>query len=319
MIAGKGRSGTTWLAQIMNSYEHCSYKHEPFLGQKSTAYNRWRDDLLTGDIDELSARFDALCLSCVHGVDQPPFPPKPLRPQNPQVLRALYAMGRRLPLLRFLYEWYGRPRFGPEDSILIKEVNFPNELLARLCQAIQPELVAIVRNPFGNLASHFTGVEKGYFGQLDPADVGRVRELLGGPGLEDLAAYADGLDGMSLPAFEALRWRIQNEPLVAFARGYERGQVIVYEDLCAAPHETAARIFEGVGWTFGDATREWIDASISGERHERSERRAYFSVFRDPRASASKWREQLGSAEQEEIAPVVRHSPLASLWKDLPL
>ena len=34
MIAGKGRSGTTWLAQIMNSYEHCSYKHEPFLGQK---------------------------------------------------------------------------------------------------------------------------------------------------------------------------------------------------------------------------------------------------------------------------------------------
>ena len=101
MITGKGRSGTTWLAQIMNSYEHCSYKHEPFLAQKSTGFNRWCEDLPSGEIDELRRRFDALCRSCVHGVDQPPFPPKPLRPQDPRVLHALYSAGRRVPWLRF--------------------------------------------------------------------------------------------------------------------------------------------------------------------------------------------------------------------------
>ncbi len=38
LIAGPGRSGTTWLGQIMNTYEHCCYKYEPFLPSKSTPY-----------------------------------------------------------------------------------------------------------------------------------------------------------------------------------------------------------------------------------------------------------------------------------------
>ena len=40
MITGKGRSGTTWLAQILNSCGHCTYEHEPFLAQKSAGFNR---------------------------------------------------------------------------------------------------------------------------------------------------------------------------------------------------------------------------------------------------------------------------------------
>jgi hypothetical protein len=38
LVLGKGRSGTSWLAQILNTYEHASYKHEPFLGEKRTLY-----------------------------------------------------------------------------------------------------------------------------------------------------------------------------------------------------------------------------------------------------------------------------------------
>ena len=149
-LTGRGRSGTTWLGQIMNTYEYCCYKYEPFLPLKSTPYSQWRDDLIHGNAEDMRLRFDALSLNCYHQVDMPPFPAKIFRSQNPQILHLLYGLGTRIEGLRFIYEWYGRTPLSSESPVLIKDVNFPNALLPPLIKALHPDIIAMIRNLYSH-------------------------------------------------------------------------------------------------------------------------------------------------------------------------
>lgn len=319
LITGKGRSGTTWLAQILNTYVHCVYKHEPFLRSKPSPWLDIRNDLERVDVGTLRQRYEKVARSAVHGVDQPPFPPKSVRHQNPKVMHALYGLGNRVPKLKKLYEVYGRPHMHEDADVLIKDVNFPNELLPKLCDVLDPWLVPIVRNPFANIASHLKGVEKGYFAEITDADRARVGELIDAQDDASLKSYRDRLQTLTTLQFEAVRWRLQVEPLIDFSRQWPRSRLVVYEDLCADPMGQTEQLFSFLGWRMKDSTREFIEASTSGPQDERNTEREYYTVFRDPRKSMNKWRQQLSSAQQEEIASVFRDSPHTGLWKDLPI
>ena len=320
VITGKGRSGTTWLAQILNHHPGCCYKHEPFPEWKRTPYTQWKRDL-AGDEPpaELRSRFDAICRACHHAVDLPPYPDKDFARGSPRVLHFLHGLGTRVPALRGLYEAYGRPRLPEDGEILIKDVNFETQLLPRLCAVLDPVLLAAIRNPFANVASHLAGVAKGIFGSDREHDAARAREVIEAPGGEPFRAWLPELAKMPDAMFEALRWRIQVEPLVAVAEAQPRGRVVVYEDLCEDPLGESEAIFAFIGWELGPAVRAFIEASISGEDRGADARRAYFSVYRDPRQSLHKWRDQLDAQQQREIADVMRDSPLRDRWRDLPL
>ncbi|PSO55906.1 MAG: hypothetical protein BRC40_04430 [Cyanobacteria bacterium QH_8_48_120] len=325
LIAGPGRSGTTWLGHILNTYQHCSYKHEPFLPSKSTPYNQWRNDLNSGDIEELRSRFQSLCRDCYFEIDQPPpgksfrRPAKSFRRQNPQLLRLLYGLGKRIDPIKNLYEWYGRANLSEQTPVLIKEVNFPNELLPRLCEVLQPHLIAIIRNPFANIASYFKGVELSLFGQARPRKIASLRKDIDSPSGQHLWKYREQLEQMSLAQLEAVRWRVQVEPLVEYARTYEPSLVVLYEDLCADPHGKTAEIFEFLGWELTPVTSNFINQSISGERSLPKTSKAYYSVYRDPQESLSKWKTQLTAEQKADIASVIRESPLQDFWSDIPL
>jgi hypothetical protein len=320
LLTGRGRSGTTWLGQILNTYEHCSYKYEPFLPSKSTPYYKWRDDLIRGSAEDMRLRFDSLCLGCYHQVDMPPFPPKSFRSQNPKLLHLLYGLGTRIKGLRFIYEWYGRSPLSSQTPILIKDVNFPNELLPPLVDALHPDLIAVVRNPFSNIASYFKGVELGLFDSKESkAQAENLIKAIKASGQEQLFKYCDILDGMSMTKLAAVRWRLQVEPLVKYAEAYDRGLVVVYDDLCQDPHGKVAEIFNFLGWKLESATQDFINASTSGEANQSKDSKAYYSVYRDPRESLSKWKKQLTKEQVADIASVVSDSPVKDLWSDLPL
>lgn len=318
LITGKGRSGTTWLAQILNTYVHCSYKHEPFLASKPSPWLDLRRDLESKSTDELRRRYETLARSAVHGVDQPPFPDKSVRHQDPRVLQALYGLGNRVSQLKKLYELYARPHMHEDADVLIKDVNFPNELLGRLCEVLQPRLVPIVRNPFANIASHLKGVEKGYFTEVSDQDLRRVGELIDDHGGESLTQYRDRLGKLTTLQFEAVRWRLQVEPLIEFAKSYEPCYLVVYEDLCTDPMGKTEEMFAFLDWRMKPSTRDFVEASTSGPKKERTSEREYYTVFRDPLKSMNKWREQLSAEQQDEIASVFRDSPHKALWTDLP-
>jgi hypothetical protein len=319
LILGKGRSGTTWLAQILNTYEHCSYKHEPFLNKKSTDYNEWLSEIELGSTEELSRRFESMCRGCYHDVDMPPFPPKSFRWQNPKLLHLLYGTSKRIPALKPIYHWYGRSALTTQTPVLIKDVNFPQELLPRLSDVLEPHVLAVVRNPFSNISSYLKGVELSLLGQGEKPKLEKVRQALQKPVNQAFHHYLDRLDTLSIAQVEALSWRIQVEPLVEFARSYDRGMVVVYEDLCNDPMGKTAEIFDFVGWELGKPTREFIDRSISGAQTSSKSPQSYYSVYRDPRQSLSKWKTQLSAEQIEDIASMIRESPVRDLWSDLPL
>jgi hypothetical protein len=318
LILGKGRSGTTWLAQILNSYEHCSYKHEPFLPKKRTSYNQWLETIETENPDTLHQQLDVLCRGCNWEVDMPPFPPKSFRRQNTSVLHGLYGLGKRVNALKFMYEWYGKSPLTPEHSVLIKDVNFATAKLSSLCNAIDPHVLLVVRNPFGNIASYLKGIELNLMGSRKPNNFENTRQFLDSPEGEPFAQYRDRLDSMSLTQFEALRWRIEVEPVVEFAKTSNRSFVVVYEDLCADPHGKAAEIFDFIGWQLEQPIHDFIDRSISSGQPT-DPKKAYYSVYRDPQQNALKWKTQLTREQIADIASVICDSPLVDLWQDLPI
>jgi Sulfotransferase domain len=318
LILGKGRSGTTWLAQILNSYEHCSYKHEPFLPKKRTGYNQWLNTIETETPDILHQQLDALCRGCDWEVDMPPFPPKSFRRQNASVLHGLYGLGKRMNALKFMYEWYGKSPLTPETPVLIKDVNFATAKLSSLCHAIDPHVLFVVRNPFGNIASYLKGIELNLMGARSQRNFENTRQFIESPEGEAFVQYRDRIDSMSLAQFEALRWRIEVEPVVEFAKTCDRCFVVVYDDLCADPHRKTAEIFDFIGWQLGQPTRDFIDRSISSGQPS-DPKKAYYSVFRDPQQNALKWKTQLTREQIADIASVICDSPLVDLWQDLPL
>ena len=229
----------------------------------------------------------------------------------------ILRIGTRAPPLKGVYEWYGRPRTDARTWVLIKEVNFPNERLSRLHEVLRPRLIPIIRNPFANIASHLKGVEMRIFAPRSEADIERVRKLIDMPGGEVWAEYRDRLGEMPIAAFEALRWRIQCEPLVAITQKLGPCHLVVYEDLCADPYAQSAIVFAFLGWEFGESTRIFLKASVAGPRSTSSPRRAFFSVYRSPEESLAKWEKQLSREQVSEIRTVISASPLARLWPDL--
>lgn len=319
LIVGPGRSGSTWLGQIANNYHNCIYKYEPFLASKQTPYSVWKQNLDSQNIQKLRDDFWSLCCSCNYEVDLPPFTPKSFRKQKKAILRFLYGMGKKTELFQHLYQAYGRPQLTKDTAVLIKDVNFPNRLLPRLCEVLQPHLIGLIRNPFANIASYIKGVELSLFAREHSQQVARLEQLLRSPEGQHLAQYRGRLKDMSVAQFEAVRWRFQVEPLAAYIRSHEQSLLVVYEDLCADPQGKVAEIFDFVGWQLDQNVLDFIARSTAAKTQNAKSAKAYYSVYRDPKQSMSKWKTQLDEQQQADIASIICDSPLKNLWSDLPL
>ena len=313
VVLGKGRSGTTWIGQILNSSSRCVLKFEPFNPPKASPYRDWLLSFDQKNDEELHSQWQALARTAIHNVDYPPFQRKRCRSQNPWLLRCTWQLGKLMPKLRPVYEWYGKPNFRRGGALLIKQVNFPNEQLDRFCNVTGCHLISVVRNPYGSVASILRYATE----PVSESDYAGVRELLRLPGYERYRKYDDKLEEMSRPAFEALRWRIQNEPLVEHTRGLSHGMVVVYEDVCQQPFAWTRTMYEFVGWPFENRVERALTRMTAGENPGLFNRRKRYTVYRDPKQSKDKWRIELSQQQKTAIKNVVDESPILDLWPGL--
>ena len=321
VLLGRGRSGTSWIGQILNRYPGCHYKYEPFNRDKPAAYRDWLAELPAGDDDDMRERFDALMRGCDHNVDYPPFVTKPCRRQPRALLRLAWQAGKVVPPMRGLYEWYGCPSYRPGDWALIKQVNFPNEHLDRLAAVLDPHLLAIVRNPFASVSSTFRFTPDEPSGPLrTEASVARVVELLPSVarfGVPQLSA--EELWRISEAAFEAVRWRVQSEPLADFARRTPHGLLMTHEHFARDPETAARRAFDFFGWPFDASVSAFLQATTSGEKSRpgASAAKRQHSIHRDPGDTVRRWRRDLTDEQVADIRSIVAGSELLQLWPGL--
>jgi hypothetical protein len=103
-----------------------------------------------------------------------------------------------------------------------------------------------------------------------------------------------------MPVVERLAWRwvIFNELAAEDTLGEPRNRVLYYEELCAAPETVTRALFKfcALGWS--EQTAQFLRSSTTRSRDD------YYSVFKDPLASAWRWQAELSAEDAAIVAHV---------------
>jgi hypothetical protein len=315
LIAGTGRSGTTWLAKLLDASPQVLYRNEP---------DNWHgvpwfkdipsrvDPLPENDVfREPFARGIERCLSthCLQYVPPPSFRKDFQRNglfwSVDVGLRAMRKLGLGdgpiLEMPRFAF------RQNPRAVHLVVKSVISNLRLAWIHQQFPDyRLVLIIRHPGGYLSSSLRVHPKG-----DVDGFGRRSRLDGTllpfprPEFERYAeAYANGTDFER----ELIYWIVANEtPLIALANSPAL-KVVVYEELCAEPERVLREVYEHCRIPFGESTLRFLRASTS--EHQSDD----YGVFKDPKRVAWQWREEIDARQREMIESHLAGTRLAQFW-----
>lgn len=317
LILGSPRSGSTWLAKILDTHPSVLYLHEPFARLRHTPLGPLIRRLTEGG--GLSAAERAELLDGVshpfHAAVRPPFFPKDYTAQPAWLIHAAWSAAKMT--------GRGLGRFQrwavPEDSrfdLLIKEVDWQGRVEAMIAGLRPDRVIFIFRHPCGVVASRLRGLKMGVIHGHDrrqwvAAYRGRF-ELLGLTE-EDVLA-------MEPHEFYALDWVLLNEEYLRAAEKHGAATVI-FKNLCERPLEEAARLFAHLGWELPRQTegyvrasrrtlwRDWFWRWVGGRRH-------YYDLHREPTDATGNWRETLSARERRDILNIAASFRRMDFWAD---
>ncbi|MEZ5934205.1 MAG: sulfotransferase [Alphaproteobacteria bacterium] len=312
-VMGLGRSGTTFLAKLIDSSPNVLYRHEP-------------DAVLPTDMPSLICRKDlehhlpkarayveamAACRRVRANGHLPVFS-KAFRSRvgnlafRPMVLSTKLARNLRLSLPDRMPDLIN----GEHGDMLclIKSVSALGR--ARLFAEAHPAMVSIhiLRHPCAVIASARVGIEKGVMG---------AKVFLNALFAQEESAnypysFAD-LENASYEEQAAYRWMLMNDKAasdMAGAPGYLR---IRYEDLCTEVDRVSRQIFDHLGLAFDAQTARFI-RDISRLPEDGTAETGYFRIKRPILSGIDKWKTQMRADDVARIRDVVSHSPLGRAY-----
>ncbi|MHC5064240.1 MAG: sulfotransferase domain-containing protein [Planctomycetota bacterium] len=306
-IFGTGRSGTTWLGEIVNTHPDVVYRFEPFHRlQAVEAIKRASETIDTDSFadSEVAAIYD--CLLPAHPLtDKPPFNPKSYRSNFAK--KQLWTLSRLIPQAIHAYRALYSPRGTP--PLVFKEVALES-LMKRLLERTSIPIAYIVRHPCGMVNSVTRGQQQGVM----PTGRHTVLDSLMSkhdPAMAD--RYTPQLDALNLYEKNALLWRIDVEQSLAAARNSSQALVVIYEELCTDCLSTSMRVFEHLDLEFMSTTREFIENLYSMKPKPKKGswspfRKQYFDVFKNPSDIKDRWKQQLPEEERGKILAIVSDS-----------
>jgi len=318
ILLGMPRSGTTWLGKLFDSHPDTLYLHEPdsyrpFSGLPllvgPLAGEKERQELREFVATLPASRSTKVCGSL------PLFRKRYLSLPR-YVWRRCAVLGAKFGA-RLLGEFpvldVMRPRDAAGDVYLVwKSIESVGR--AGLLAAALPEarLIFEIRHPCGCIASIRRGERQGKFSAEDSIsnDFGLMSLLL-----ETEAAHRRGLTLDDLRAAHpierlAWQWLLFNEKALQELESYNNALVVRYEDLCAQPLECTQRLFEFASLSWDIQTEHFISSSTQDEKKD------FYSVFKNPGHTASKWKEELTDTEIGMIRKVIAGSRAGALYFD---
>lgn len=308
LLFGMPRSGTTWLGKIFDSHPLVLYRHEPDTWQRLTdvpivagrVTTPTHETRLRAFVDSLPAmRADRVCGK------------RPLFPKSYATRLAV----RRYAVASLLHKGLARaglgsdppvppqPGHGKDYRLAWKSIESLGRLGLMLDSLPDARSVHIVRHPCGYVASVLRGEAAARFDHNAAAADFPIYEMLSRtPPAQRRGLTLDRFRDM--PAVERLAWRwvIFNEFAAEDTAGDPRNRVLYYEELCAAPEPVTRTLFEFCGLAWSEQTAQFLRSSTTRSRDD------YYSVFKDPLASAWRWQTELSAEDAAIVARVTADS-----------
>ena len=314
-LLGAARSGTTWLAKILDSHPDVLYRHEPDIDRR--APNGLPPVV---EADEVAAHFEAgrayfqglLDVRTVKAVGSLPVFPKRWDLPFSRSARAAIVYGVkaacRLPGLGRRLRRAALPGFGvPRREGIVPLIKSVSQLgRAALLVAAMPEarFLLVVRHPCGQVDSQLRGLAVAAF-----EDSASMNEL---PAVRDPRRF--GVDPETFPALSlaerlAWGWRISNTLALEALADNPRAKVLRYEDVCADPMAHARAMLDFLGLPWHPNVERFVRASTAEDRSAR-----YFSIMRNSAEAPNRWRTSLPEETQRLVLRTASGSPPGRLF-----
>jgi len=308
LLFGMPRSGTTWLGKIFDSHPAVLYRHEPdtwqrltdvpiVAGRSSTPIHEACLQAFVGSLPAMRA--DRVCGK------------RPLFPKSYATRSAV----RRYAIASILYKGLARaglatdpptppqPADGKDYRLTWKSIESLGRLGLVLESLPDARSVHIVRHPCGYVASVLRGEAAARFDHNAAAADFPIYEMLSATAPARRRELT--LDRFRLmPVVERLAWRwvIFNELAAEDTAHEPRNRVLYYEELCASPESVTRALFDFCGLSWSGQTAQFLHSSTTRSRDD------YYSVFKDPLASAWRWQAELSTEEAAMVARVTADS-----------
>lgn len=309
LVVGAPRSGTTWLAKILDSHPDTLYRHEPDEVIASPA---------TLDATEVLPLLRAWSLDrSLRTTTKRPFFQKSWQSPVQRMLRAGLAYGlsaaTRVPGLRSVLRAATLGDFGNSDRarLVIKTVRW-SEGVGTVARALPgSRVVVILRNPCGQIHSVMRGVQQRRFELREsgamPLDQERAMAVAATYGVGDA-------EFLKLPpaAMYAWGWVAFNEAVVRTIADLPNVRVVLYEELCARPEAVSRDVLGFADLPWDHQTADFVARSSRGPGEG-----GYYDVFQNAAQAATRWRAELSTQDKAAIRDVVARTALATHWPDL--
>lgn len=189
-------------------------------------------------------------------------------------------------------------------SVVWKSIESTGRLGVIVRVAEQCRAIHILRHPCGYAASVLRGESGGKFTDSEPSseDYDLLKLLLETRQAGNHGLTLEALQRMTPIERLAWRWALFNEKAMDDIQELERCMTVCYEDLCVAPEAVSRQLFNFAGLSWNSQTEQFIRQSTAGENF------SYYSVFKDPRRSANKWRQQLTGEDIERVLNITRQT-----------
>lgn len=297
ILAGSGRSGTSWLGSILSSYEKAEYFYE------ITAF----PGLDFGAPELMRVKYPL-----THAWSaRPGWVAKAER--DILKLRRRWGPGKagaQRSLRVFPDQFFVKDRPDVELHKVVTLFGFAmrrEELAARYGSRLK--VVHLIRNPFAQIASEL---------KIDARDPqrakkhfrDRVGQILAEPALEMYHECSREALGRDWVFQMALVWRVSNELLLRDR--LLNKTLVTYERLCREPHRVVEELFEFLGWPLSEQTRRYVDETSAVEASEAES--GLFSLRKNADESLNRWREELGEGAYRTALDALAASELMQLW-----
>ena len=327
LIIGSPRSGTTWVAKIFDSHPEVQYLHEPDSTIRPRGY--FSPYVARHEIEKFRpAAGDyiqrMLSVRRIKTVGSTPVFRKTYRSGVADAAHAALVLAAKLGAK---ISWLGQGVQALQIPDLIRQSVPLNRLVvksvsalgyANLLASVLPntKVIILIRDPRGHVASVLRGIRGRRFeGAVQATDDWGIYEDLARTSQAkrygiDFAAF------ISMPPVERLAWRwaIANEKAIEDFATNPNARVVSYRDLCDNPVNGARELFQFAGLEWSEQTEAFVKASQVAPSHEE-----YYSVYHNPQASATRWRNELDADTAQRIMAAVGHTlPARLVMGDLP-